>query len=221
MQVQIPIWLKAYKSVIYYAIITLRTMKIRTNQVFVLSIVSTAVLLVLGILASSIFNSASAQQQKIAIKLSGSNEVPAVKTAGTGVAIFEVSTDGKSLNYQLNVTKMNGIMGAHIHSGKQGQNGQPVAGLFNPTMSGPPTGAVNGQLSKGTITSKDLQGLLAGKQISDLVNLLKTGGAYVNIHTTQNQNGEIRGQVSSGNTTSSTPASSTSASTTSSSSPRY
>jgi CHRD domain len=197
-------------------------MKIKTNQVFVLSIVSMALLLMLSIVASSLFNSASAQQQqKIVIKLSGSNEVPPVKTAGTGVATFQVSTDGKSLNYQLNVTKMNGIMGAHIHSGKQGQNGQPVAGIFNPTMSGPPTGAVNGQLSKGTIMSKDLQGSLAGKQISDLVNLLKTGGAYVNIHTTQNQNGEIRGQVSPGNTTSSTPASSTSASTTSSSSPRY
>jgi hypothetical protein len=39
-------------------------------------------------------------------------------------------------------------MAAHIHSGKQGVNGQPVAGLFNPSMSGPPTGAVNGLLKK-------------------------------------------------------------------------
>lgn len=197
-------------------------MKARTNPLLVLSIVSMATILMLSIAVASPPNSASAQQpQKIVIKLSGSNEMPPVKTIGTGVATFQVSPDGKSLNYQLNVTKMNDIMGAHIHSGKQGQNGQPVAGLFNPTMSGPPTGAINGQLSKGTITSKDLQGPLAGKQISDLLNLLKTGGAYVNIHTTQNQNGEIRGQVSSGNTTSSNPASSTSTSTTSSSSPRY
>ena len=44
---------------------------------------------------------------------------------------------------------MNSVMGAHIHSGKQGQNGPVVAGLFNAAMSGRPTGAVNGQLSKG------------------------------------------------------------------------
>jgi len=112
-------------------------------------------------------------------------------------------------------------MGAHIHAGKEGQNGPMVAGLFNPTMSGPATGAVNGQLSKGTIKSADLTGPMGGKQLSDLVNLLKTGGGYVNVHTTQNQNGEIRGQVSSGNATSNTSVSNPPASTTTSSSPSY
>ena len=86
-------------------------------------------------------------------------------------------------------------MAAHIHSGKQGENGPPIAGLFNPSMSGPPTGAVNGLLKKGTLTSSDLSGSLAGKQISDLVNMIESGGAYVNVHTSKNQNGEIRGQI--------------------------
>jgi CHRD domain len=57
-------------------------------------------------------------------------------------------------------------------------------------------GAVNGQLSKGTITSADLQEPLAGKHKYDLVNLLKNGGVYINVHTSKNQDGEIRGQVS-------------------------
>jgi len=51
-------------------------------------------------------------------------------------------------------------------------------------------------MGKGKITSSDLQGPLADKQISDLVNIIKSGGAYVNVHTQQNQNGEIRGQTS-------------------------
>jgi hypothetical protein len=195
-------------------------LRAKTNPVFVLSTVFAAILLLLCVAAAGLINSASAQQQKFTIKLSGSNEVPAVNTAGPGVATFQLSADGKSLDYQLNVTKMNSVMGSHIHSGKQGQNGPVVAGLFNPAMSGPPTGAINGQLSKGTITAANLQGPMAGKQISDLVNLLKSGGAYVNVHTSQNQNGEIRGQVSSGNATSNTPVSNPSASTTTSS-PRY
>jgi len=53
-------------------------------------------------------------------------------------------------------------------------------------------------MGKGKITSSDLQGPLADKQISDLVNMIKSGGAYVNVHTQQNQNGEIRGQIMSG-----------------------
>jgi hypothetical protein len=41
------------------------------------------------------------------------------------------------------------------------------------------------------------QNLLA-KNATDtsLVNMIRTGGAYVNVHTTQNQNGEVRGQIS-------------------------
>ena len=54
-------------------------------------------------------------------------------------------------------------------------------------------------MGNGTITSSDLQqGPLVGKQISDLVNLMNNGQAYVNLHTQQNMNGEIRGQVMPG-----------------------
>jgi hypothetical protein len=46
-------------------------------------------------------------------------------------------------------------------------------------------------MGKGIITSSDLMGAVVGKQISDLVNIMKSAG----IHTQQNQNGEIRGQI--------------------------
>ena len=69
-----------------------------------------------------------------------------------------------------------------------------MVGLFgNPNMTGAPAGTVNGVLSKGNVTATDLQGPLAGKQISDLINLVKL--MYVNVHTTQNPKGEIRGQI--------------------------
>ena len=74
-------------------------------------------------------------------------------------------------------------MMAHIHQGKKGENGQPVAPL---------------SMGNGKITSSDLQGPLSGKQLSDLVSLMSNGGAYVNVHTQQHQDGEIRGQVMSG-----------------------
>ena len=133
-------------------------------------------LLILGVTAAGLINSASAQQ-KLTIKLSGTNEVPTANTGGIGVATFQFSADGKSLDYQLNLTKINGVMSAHIHSGRLGENGPVVAGLFNAA------GYINSPyLSKGTITSADLQGPLAGKHISDLFKLLKTGGAYIGVH---------------------------------------
>ena len=42
-------------------------------------------------------------------KLSGSNEVPPVTTAGSGIATFQLSADGKSIDYQLNLKNMNGV----------------------------------------------------------------------------------------------------------------
>ncbi len=203
------------QNCIYPAVITSHTL--RTKPIS--STAFAAALLVLAFAASGLVNPATAQQ-KFTAKLSGTNEVPPVTTSGSGIAIFQISGDGKSINYQLNLTNMNSVMAAHIHAGSQGQNGNPIAGLYNPTMTGPATGPINGQLKKGTLTSADLSGSMAGKAISDLINVIKSGGAYVNVHTTQNQNGEIRGQISSANATSGT-ANNPSASTTTPSAPRY
>ena len=123
------------------------------------------------------------QSQAFTAKLSGKDEVPPVNTQATGMAQFQLSSDGKEISYDLTAINLNGFMMAHIHQGKAGENGQPVAPL---------------SMGKGKITSSDLKGPLAGKQISDLVDLMKNGGAYVNVHTQQNQNGEIRGQIMSG-----------------------
>jgi hypothetical protein len=124
------------------------------------------------------------QSQTFTAKLSGKDEVPPVNTQATGTAQLQLSSDGKELNYDLSTTNLQGFMMAHIHQGKSGENGQPITTPL--------------QMGKGKITSSDLQGSLAGKQISDLVDLMKNGGAYVNVHTNQNQNGEIRGQIISG-----------------------
>ena len=126
---------------------------------------------------------AQQQSQTFTAKLSGKDEVPPVNTQATGMAQLQLSSDGKEINYDLTATNLNGFMMAHIHQGKAGENGQPVAPL---------------SMEKGKITSSDLKGPLAGKQISDLADLMKNGGAYVNVHTQQNQNGEIRGQIMSG-----------------------
>ena len=125
-------------------------------------------------------------------KLVGKEEVPAVETKATGEADFKLSKDGKEITYTLKVKDIENAKAAHIHAGKMGEEGGPVVGLF----AGPKKeGKFSGVLAKGTITDKNLVGPLAGKTIEDLVELIKGGGAYVNVHTDKSPGGEIRGQV--------------------------
>ena len=50
-------------------------------------------------------------------------------------------------------------------------------------------------LETGTITADKLEGPMMGKQLSDMALAGANGTLYINIHTEQNPNGEIRGQI--------------------------
>jgi hypothetical protein len=58
---------------------------------------------------------AYAQSQTFTAKLTGNDETPPVSIAATGTAHFQLSSDGKSLNYDLSATNLKGFMMAHIH----------------------------------------------------------------------------------------------------------
>jgi len=118
--------------------------------------------------------------KKFSANLSGKSEVPPVDTKASGTAQFQISADGKQIDYELNVKDLNNFMMAHIHQGKSGENGPPIVML---------------SMGKGKITSGDLQGPLNGEQLSDLAKLMQNRNTYVNVHTQQNQNGEVRGQI--------------------------
>jgi CHRD domain len=139
---------------------------------------------------------ASAQGTKFQAKLSGMNQSPVVDTPAHGVATFVLSKSGKSLSYRLSVTDITNVSMAHIHMGPAGQEGPVVAWLY---PSKPPAvvkkGKFTGLLAHGTLTAANLMGPLQGKTISDLVDQIKGGKAYVNVHTEKHPAGEIRGQI--------------------------
>jgi hypothetical protein len=148
----------------------------------------TAALAILGI-ASSLASSAVAQEQKFVATLSGQEEVPPTNSQATGMA--EVTVTGESAEYNVNASNIQGVTAGHIHSGQQGENGPIVVTLFQNES---PTNEVS---ETGSITADKLEGPLAGKQLTDLVTAMSNGTTYVNIHTEQNPNGEIRGQLTS------------------------
>ena len=127
---------------------------------------------------------------------SGDLEVPAVATNAQGQATFKLSEDGDSLSYKLIVANIDGVFMAHIHMGEPGETGDIVVWLYPSTapVAGPPTGRIQGPIATGTITADNLVGPLAGMEVSDLVDLLESGNAYVNVHTLPDHpGGEIRG----------------------------
>jgi CHRD domain len=123
----------------------------------------------------------------IVVNLTGSEEVPPVQTEATGIAEF-IPMGMDSVDYSVNATNIQGVTAGHIHLGAKGENGPVVVTLFKYDT------PMNEVSENGTITADKLEGPLAGKQISDLATAGGNGTLYVNVHTEQNPNGEIRGQ---------------------------
>jgi hypothetical protein len=116
---------------------------------------------------------------KVSSTLAAKSEVPAPKApAGAGGAFsgsYVENTKGAVLKWKLTFSKLSGAAtAAHIHKGKAGVAGPVVVPLCGPCHSG--------QTGKATISKS-------------VVSALEAGNAYVNVHTTKNANGEIRGQV--------------------------
>lgn len=146
--------------------------------------------IILGTLLS--VSVAFAAEKHFKAKLTGSESIPAVKTMAKGEAEFKLSHDGKEIHYTLKVKNIENVSAAHIHKGKKGESGAVLAGLF----AGPKKeGKFRGTLAEGTITEKELTGELAGKPLDALLQLIKSGDTYVNVHTSMYPDGEIRGQI--------------------------
>jgi hypothetical protein len=104
--------------------------------------------------------------------LSGAQEVPSVATAATGTATITLNAARTSISYVIRHT-LAGATAAHIHSGVPGVNGAVLI----------PFASATSEIS-GTAT-------VTPAQVADL----ESGGLYVNVHSTANPGGEIRGQI--------------------------
>src|SRR5690606_139680 len=127
-------------------------------------------------------------------QLSGGEEVPAVTTEGAGYVSVTLSEDGSSLDYRLYANGLVDMTMAHIHVGAEGENGPPLVFLFGPAD---PPMTSDGLLAEDTIVEADLipvEGVFDGT-MAQLIELIRSGNTYVNVHTAANPAGEIRGQL--------------------------
>lgn len=114
---------------------------------------------------------------KMNANLSGQNEVPPVQTQGRGSADVSYDKSSRMLKWKVDYSGLSANpVAAHFHGpAAPGSNAGVVVNIA-------PGGVRNPIEGQATITEQQAQDLLAGRW-------------YINVHTPQNPNGEIRGQV--------------------------
>ena len=159
------------------------------NNTMALSVIVLAVCSILAI-ASISSTSLVFASHDFAANLTGQQEVPPVDTLVTGEAIFvPVIPSNETIDFYVNTTAIQGATQGHIHSGAQGENGPIVVTLFEYDS---PRDYVT---EKHRFTASNFEGPMQGKMMADLISAMGNGTTYINIHTQQNPEGEIRGQI--------------------------
>ena len=143
--------------------------------------------------------------------LDGWQENPSISTTGTGTLDLRIHDDVDMIEYELSYGSLEGVgttpfvtngvvQAAHIHVGARGVNGGVSAFLCGgggkaacPT----PAGTVTGVIAATDVIGPAGQGINVGEPtaFAELVEAIRTGFTYVNVHTTRWPGGEIRGQI--------------------------
>lgn len=130
-------------------------------------------LALVSIAAGCFLASASALAATMQVKLSGDEEVPAVKTGGSGAGSITINDDG-SVSGSVTASGF-APTAAHIHEGAAGTNGKVIVPF---TKEGDKFSAPAG-----------------AKLTPDQLKAFKAGNLYVNIHSAAHPGGEVRAQL--------------------------
>jgi plastocyanin len=118
--------------------------------------------------------------------LVGANETPTITTAAVGSVTLQLDAGAGTVNGTWSVANLgSNLTAAHIHRGVAGTNGSIVVNFGTlPSAGGSFTSATTG------VSAALIQEILGAP-----------AGFYVNVHTANNQSGEIRGQLVAGQVT--------------------
>jgi hypothetical protein len=131
------------------------------------------------------------------------NQVPSVLSHARGVFEAKVNEDG-TISFTLAYANLSSsVVQAHIHFGESRTNGGVVVFLCGGVK---PACPASGKVT-GTITATDVSVLpvsngdsvipqgIQPADLAGLLNAIRAGATYINVHTTNFPSGEIRGQV--------------------------
>ncbi len=132
-------------------------------------------------------------------ELVGTQEVPAIFAAGSAIFDMQVLDNDTRIKFQLAYDNLTGPpLFAHVHFGQRGVNGG-VSFFFCGGGGKPPCPATTSGTVTGTVFAKDVlgptgQGIAAG-DLAAILQMIRAGFGYANMHTPLHPGGEIRGQI--------------------------
>jgi CHRD domain-containing protein len=137
---------------------------------------------------------ASAQTFTLTAQLTGAGETPApgINTGAFGNATVVVDMTARTVTYTVNVFNLpSGVTASHIHAGAVGTPG-PVVVNFAPPVNASNDFGFSGVVKDTDFVLRPDQGI---RSADDMFQAILGGNSYVNVHSTVNAGGEIRGQL--------------------------
>jgi CHRD domain len=131
--------------------------------------------------------------------LTGYQETPSISSTGFGEFQATLVEDQK-LHYVFQYENLEGgaSLFAHVHFGQRGVAGGVsfflCGGSTKPTPCPNVSGTVEGDVTPADVVGPNAQGIEPGS-FAEILQAMRTGHAYANIHTTRWPGGEIRGQI--------------------------
>jgi hypothetical protein len=142
--------------------------------------------------------------------LTGYEEVPAVSTGASAEFDARIRKDGPLIEWELRYSDLEGaVQQSHIHFAQAGVNGGISVFLCTNLGNGPagtqpcppPPAVISGTIAAADVSpnipatqAARNQGLGTG-EIDELIEALRAGATYVNVHSTTWPGGEVRGQI--------------------------
>lgn len=131
--------------------------------------------------------------------LLGTNEVPPTFTAGNAELTLRIADDDSSIDFTLTYEGLSGNpAAAHIHFGPPRVNGGVsvffCGGGGQPACPAATSGTVSGTATAANVVGPVAQGINAG-DLAAIIQMIRAGITYANMHTAKFPGGEIRGAV--------------------------
>ncbi len=168
----------------------------------------TLVALALATSGSAVY--AQGSGTRVSARLEAEHEVPAISSPATGTFNAFIDTRDELVTYELTYGGLEGaVTQSHIHLAQPGVNGgimvwlcKTAATVANAPAGTPdcpePGGSVSGEFGpEDVIGGASPQGVTPG-EFDAVIQAIRDGVAYVNVHSTKWPGGEIRGQVRQG-----------------------
>jgi hypothetical protein len=133
-----------------------------------------------------------AQTVRLTAVLSGGTEAPtAVSTGAAGTAEVFVNVTTRAVTYKVDIFNMPTLtVAGHFHVGGPGVAGPIVIDLTPPAVTD--DFSLSGSVSTSQLIARPANGI---RNFDDFIQALVGGQVYVNMHSSQNPAGEIRGQL--------------------------